>query len=65
MLLDFIICRLPLRFTKNASYIWLFSYFSQLLHYNRQYQDLEKCKKTLEVRVKLCQKPGTNLEKMF
>ena len=65
MLLDFIICRLPLRYRKNASYIWLFSCFSQLLHYNRQHQDLEKCKKTLEIWVKLCQKPGVTLKKYF
>ena len=65
MLLDFIICRLPLCFRKNALYVWLFSCLSQLLHYNRQHQELEKCKKNLEIWVRLCQKPGNNHEKMF
>ena len=48
MLLDFIICKLLLHFRNNASYVWLFSCFSQTIAtINRQHQDLEKCKKLL------------------
>ena len=65
MLLDFIICRLPLRFKKNASCVWLFSCFFQLLHYNRQHQDIEKFLKTLKFGSKCVKILEIALQKYF
>ena len=43
----------------------IFGYFHVFPNCCIKIDSIRTCKKTLEIRVKLCQKPGNNLEKIF